>query len=171
LCPVGNHAVLAGDWAVVDTQNKSWQNLALAHLLARASKAGDFEVVLEGAVVVSVEASEAIEADLVETEVALAEIEVGMAGEAALVTRAVVALEVEEDSRTVRHHRMRRADQAEREAVGMAAGTELALRTVLDPTMATAAVAMDLVLVVNVNTAAARVARPGLTAVEISEVA
>jgi hypothetical protein len=128
---------------------------------------GDFGVALEGAVVVSVEASEVIEADLVGREVALAEIEVGMADEAALATRAAVALEVEEDSQTVRHHRMRRVDQAEREAVGM----ELALRMVLDPTMATAVVAMDMVLAVNETTVVARAAHPGLTAVEISGVA
>jgi hypothetical protein len=119
----------------------------------------------------SAEASEVIEVVLVGIEAVSAEIEVGLAGEGALVTKGEVALEAEEDSQTARPHRMRQVAQAAREAVDMVVGTELALRMVLDPTMATVAVAMDMVLVVNETIVAARAAHPGLTAVEINAVA
>ena len=121
-----------------------------------------------------VEASGATAVVSVETEAASAEIEVGMAEEAALATKAEVALEAEEDSQTALHRPMHQADQAEREAVGMVVGMEVALPMVLDPSMATAATAataaaaMDMVLAA--TTVAARAAHPGLTAVEINVV-
>jgi hypothetical protein len=61
---------------------------------------------------------------------------------------------------------MHQADLAEGEAVGMVVGMEVALSTALDPTMATAAAAMDMVLAA--TTVAARAAPPDLTAVEIN---
>jgi hypothetical protein len=136
----------------------------LDHLLALASKLVASGAALAGVAVAFVEASGATAVVSVETEAASAEIEVGMAEEAALATKAVVALEAEEDSQTALHRQMHQADQAEGEAVGM----EVALPMVLDPTMATAAAAMDMVLAA--TTVAARAAHPGLTAVEINVV-
>lgn len=146
------------------------------HLLALASKLVASKLVASGAAlagvaVAFVEASGAtavvsveIEAASAEIEAASAEIEVGMVEEAALATKAEVALEAEEDSQTALHRQMHQADQAEGEAVGMG----VALPMVLDPTMATAAAAMDMVLAA--TTVAARAAHPGLTAVEINVV-
>jgi hypothetical protein len=116
-----------------------------------------------------VEASEVIEeAVLVVTEAGLAGIEVGSVVEEALATKVQVASEAEEDSQTVHPHQMHRADPADREVVGMVVGTEPVLPTVLDLTMATGAVAMGMVLVVNEIIVAAPAARQGLTAVEIN---
>jgi hypothetical protein len=121
------------------------------------------------AVAASVEASEVIEeAVLVVTEAGLAGIEVGSAVEGALATKVQVASEAEEDSQTVHLHQMRQADKADRGAVGMVVDTEPVLPMVLDLTMATGAVAMGMVLVVNEIIVAAPAARQGLTAVEIN---
>jgi hypothetical protein len=172
------------DWVAVDIQSKALQNLASDHPLALASKAEGSEAALVVAVAASVEASEVIEAVLVVTEVALvvtevalavteaalAGIEVGSAAEGALVTKVQVASEAEEDSQTVHPHQMRQADLADREAVGMVLATDPVLPTVLDLTMATGAVAMGMVLVVNEIIVAAPAARQGLTAVEINVV-
>jgi hypothetical protein len=164
---------LAVDWAVADTPNKAWQNLASDLPLARDPKVEVSEVALADAVVASAEASGVIEVVSAETEVVSAESEVvsvesevGMAEEVALATKVEAVLEAEEGSQTAHHHQMRQVDQAEREAVG----TELALRMVRDPTMATVEVAMDTVLVVNETSVAARAAHPGSTAVEINVV-
>ena len=157
------------DWVAVDIQNKALQNPASGHPLALASKAEGSGAALVVAVAASVEASEVIEeAVLVVTEAGLAGIEVGSAVEGALATKVQVASEAEEDSQTVHPHQMRQADQADRGAVGMVVGTEPVLPTVLDLTMATGAVAMGMVLVVNECIVAAPVARQGLTAVEIN---
>jgi hypothetical protein len=142
----------------------------LDHLLALASKLVASGAALAGvAVAVAfVEASGATAVVSVEIEAASAEIEVGMVEEAALATKAEVALEAEEDSQTALPRQMHQADQAEGEAVGMVVGMGAALPMVLDPTMATAAAAMDMVLAA--TTVAARAAHPGLTAVEINVV-
>jgi hypothetical protein len=141
----------------------------LDHPLALASKAEGSEAGLVVAVAASVEASEVIEeAVLVVTEAGLAGIEVGSAVEGALATKVQVASEAEEDSQTAHLHQMRQADQADRGAVGMVVGTEPVLPTVLDLTIATGAVAMGMVLVVNEIIVAAPAARQGLTAVEIN---
>jgi hypothetical protein len=126
------------------------------------------EAALVVAVAASVEVLEVIEAVSVVTEVGLAGIEVGSAVEGALAIKAQVASEAEEDSQTVHPHQMHQADQADHEAVGMVVGTELVLPTVPDLTMATGAVAMGTVLVVNEIIVAARAARQGLTAAEIN---
>ena len=159
---------MVGDWAVEDTQNKAWQNLASDLRQALASKVVEGSgVALEVAVGVSAEGSEVIEAGLA-TEAVSAEIEVGMAEEAALATKAEVALEPGEDSQTVRRRPMRLVDRVDRVAVVMVAGMELDLQTVLDLTMATGAVAMGMVLVVIEIIVAAPAVRQGLTAVEIN---
>lgn len=171
-CRAGNHAVSVVDWVVADTQNKGSSNPVLDHRLALASKVVVSEAALAGVVVVAASA-EALGATavvvLVETEAASAEIEVGMADEAALATKAEVALEAEGDSQTAHHRQMHQVDQAEGGAVGMVVGMEAAPRMVLDPTMATAAVAMDMVPAATI--VAARAAHPGLTVVEINVVA
>jgi hypothetical protein len=145
---------LVVDWVAVDTQSKALQNQALDHPLALASKAEGSEAALVVVVAASVEASEVIEAVSVV--------------EGALATKAQVASEAEEDSQTGRPHQMRQADQADREGVGMVVGTDPVLPTVLDLTMATGAVAMGMVLVVNEIIVAAQAVRQGLTAVEIN---
>jgi hypothetical protein len=159
---------LVVDWVAVDTQSKALQNQALDHPLALASKAEGSEAALVVVVAASVEASEVIEAVSVVTEVGLAGIEVGSVVEGALATKAQVASEAEEDSQTGHPHQMRQADQADREGVGMVVGTDPVLPTVLDLTMATGAVAMGMVLVVNEIIVAAQAVRQGLTAVEIN---
>lgn len=146
----------------VDIQSKALQNPASDHLLALASKAEGSEAALVVAVAASVEASEVIE------EAVLVVTEAGSAVEGALATKVQVASEAEEDSQTVHPHQMHQADQADRGAVGMVVGTEPVLPTVLDLTMATGAVAMGMVLVVNEIIVAAPAARQGLTAVEIN---
>jgi hypothetical protein len=159
---------LVVDWGAEDTQSKASPNPASGHPLARVSKAEAFEAALVAAVVAFVGVSEVIEAVSVVTEVALAGIEVGSAVEGGLATKAQVASEGEEDSQMVHLHRMRQADQAGREAVGMAVGTELVLPTVRALTMATGVVAMGTAWVVTEIIVAARAARQGLTAVEIN---
>ena len=156
------------DWVAVGTQSKALQNPALGHPLALASKAEGSEAALVAAGVASVEALEVIEAVSVATEVDLVGIEVGSVVEGGLATKVQVALEAEEDSQTVPPHQMHQADQADHGRVGMVVGTEPGLSTVLDLTMATGVVAMGTVLVVNEIIVAARVARQGLTAVEIN---
>jgi hypothetical protein len=155
----------------VDIQSKAFQNPASDHPLALASKVEGSEAGLVVVVAASVEASEVTEeAVLVVTEAGLAGIEVGSAVEGALATKVQVASEAEEDSQTVHLHQMRQADRADRGAVGMVVDTEPVLPTVLDLTMATGAVAMGMVLVVNEIIVAAPAARQGLTAVEINVV-
>ena len=157
---------------VADTQSKGWQNLASDHLLVLASKLEVSEVALAVAVVVVVEASvedlEVIEEVSVVIEVA-STIEVALAVEEASAIKVEVALEAEGVFQTVLHHQMRPADQVARAAVDMVVGTQAPMA--LDPSIATAEVAMDMVLVVNESTAAARVGQTGLTAAEINVVA
>jgi NADPH-dependent glutamate synthase beta subunit-like oxidoreductase len=168
-CRAGNPVASAVDWVVGATQNKGSPNQVLDHRLALASKVVVSGAALAGvAVAASAEALGATAVVLVETEAASAEIEVGMADEAVLATKAEVALEAEEDSQMAHHRQMHRVDQVEGGAVGMVVGMEAAPRTVLDPTMATAAVAMDMVPAATI--VAARAAHPGLTAVEINVV-